>query len=184
MAEKARDKTIAALEAVYAALKDLDQADRKKVLSSAFALLGVENSGFISPVDSTQRHVVAAPAIATARPTSLVELMNEKQPGTNAQRIALFAYYREKVEGISRFSRDDLRSYFAKARVPPAANFDRDFGDAVKKAWIHEDAADSYLTTRGIEAVEGGFEGERKSTRPRKLKTGKKKKSVRRKKNN
>jgi hypothetical protein len=110
-----------------------------------------------------------------------VELVNEKQPGTNAQRIALFAYYREKVEGLSRFGRDDLRTYFAKARMTPASNFDRDFGDAVKKAWIHEDAADSYLTTRGIEAVEGGFEGERRSSRPQKTsnkkKTSSKKKS-------
>ncbi|GIK82403.1 MAG: hypothetical protein BroJett024_35080 [Alphaproteobacteria bacterium] len=179
MAEKTRDKTIAALEAVYAALKDLEHEDRKKVLSSAFVLLGVESSGFAAPSTTTQRTIASLPQTTAARPTSLVELVNEKKPGTNAQRIALFAYYREKVEGLTRFSRDDLRTYFAKARLTPAANFDRDFGDAVRKAWIHEDAADSYLTTRGVEAVEGGFEGERKSQKVRQAPAKKKKTSSR-----
>ena len=49
MAEK-RDPSIAALEAVYAALKDIDPAERKKVLSSAFALLGVESVPALSQV--------------------------------------------------------------------------------------------------------------------------------------
>ena len=47
-------------------------------------------------------------------------------------------------------------------RLAPAGNFSRDFADAVRAGWIHEDGAESYLTTKGIEAVETGFEGERK----------------------
>jgi hypothetical protein len=98
-----------------------------------------------------------------ARPLSINELVQEKSPsGTNAQRIALFAYYRDKHEGISRFTRDDLKVYFAKAKEQPPRNYDRDFVEAVKKGWIHEDGADSYVTSKGIEAVESGFEGERK----------------------
>jgi hypothetical protein len=100
-----------------------------------------------------------------------VELVNEKRPGTNPQRLALFAYYREKSEGSSRFSRDALRPYFAKARIPPPSNFDRDFGESVKRGWIHEDGDESYLTSRGLEAVEAGFQGEPKGARmPRKAK--------------
>jgi hypothetical protein len=88
---------------------------------------------------------------------SPVELLQEKHPGSNAQKIALFAYYREKVEGLSRFSRADLRTYFAKAKQVPPQNYDRDFGAALKSGWIHEDGADSYLTSRGLEVVESGF---------------------------
>jgi hypothetical protein len=98
--------------------------------------------------------------------------MTEKQPGTNAQKIALFAYYREKYEGLSRFERSDLQPYFAKARLTPASNFDRDFVEAVKKGWIHEEKADSYLTTKGVEAVESGFEGQPKRKTVKKKKTG------------
>ena len=175
MAEKNRDPHIVALEAVHAALKDLDAPGRKKVLSSVFALLDVEalpqqqlrQSGQSSVFDER-----VSPSTAS-RPLSLVELIQQKQPGTSAQRIALFAYYREKVEGFPRFSRDE-KPYFPKAKEPPAANYDRDFVEAVRKGWIHEDGLDSYLTSKGIEAIESGFEGERKYAKGRKpLRTAK-----------
>jgi hypothetical protein len=175
MAEKGRDPHIVALEAVYAALKNLDANDRKRVLSSAFALLEV---GGVLPIQANlQPQTPSDKALIStaARPISLVELINEKTPNTNAQRIAVFAYYREKSEGASRFARDDLRSYFAKAKLSPAANFDRDFVDAVRKGWIHEDAEDSYLTTKGIEAVESGFEGEVRIVNKRKTSAKKRK---------
>ncbi|MBI1210424.1 MAG: hypothetical protein GC190_03095 [Alphaproteobacteria bacterium] len=167
MDRKNRDPQIAALEAIHAALKDLDADSQKKVLSSVFALLDIHAPAGSS---TTPNQSMATPQAAlTSRPTSLIELMQQKSPGTNAQRIALFAYYRERVEGLSRFERDDLKGYFPKAKEPPAGNYDRDFVEAVKKGWIHEDGADSYLTSKGVEAVESGFEGERKVTKkPRK----------------
>jgi hypothetical protein len=181
MAEKGRDPHIAALEAVYAALKDLDPLGRRKVLSSVFALLDLEGTPtFDRPTRRISLDEDLQPAASSSRPISLVELINEKKPGTNAQHIALFAYYREKSEGISRFERDDLKPYFAKAKKPPPTNYDRDFVEAVRKGWIHEDRADSYLTSRGVEAVESGFEGERKYTKVRKASAtvrGKKKRS-------
>jgi hypothetical protein len=85
--------------------------------------------------------------------------MQEKHPKSNPQKLALFAYYRERVEGLARFSKADLRGYFASAKEKPAANYDRDFRDAVKLGWIHEDGDDSYLTSRGLEVVESGFAG-------------------------
>jgi len=176
MAAKGRDPHIVALEAVYAALRDLDPPERKKVLSSVFALLDIDTP---PPFQPSSRHSISEerhPA-TSSRPVSLVELINEKKPGTSAQRIALFAYYREKSEGLSRFTRDDLKPYFAKAKQPPASNYDRDFVEAVRKGWIHEDGADSYLTTRGVEAVESGFEGERKYLKGRKASPSAKRKA-------
>ena len=180
MADRKKDSNFIALEAIYAALKDLDNDARKKVLSSALALLGAE--GVPSVSGPPPRQSGPQPTASQSRPVSLLELMNEKNPGTNPQRIVLFAYYREKHEGISRFSRDDLKPYFAKAKLTPAANYDRDFGEAVRKAWIHEDGSESYLTTKGIEVVETAFEGERKYSKGAKSKLKKKKQSVARKK--
>lgn len=170
MVEKNRDPHIVALEAVYTALKDIDATGRKKVLSSVFALLEVEGlpqpqlRRLGQPLVSEERPTPTT----SARPVSPVELIHEKQPGTNAQRIALFAYYREKYESLPRFARDDLKTYFPKAREAPAANYDRDFVEAVRKGWIHEDGADSYLTSKGVEVIESGFEGERKYSKGRK----------------
>jgi len=53
-----------------------------------------------------------------------------------------------------------LHSYFSKAREKPPANFDRDFVEAVKRGWIHEEDSESYLTSKGIEAIESGFPSE------------------------
>src|SRR5580700_3781978 len=104
MAEKGRDANIIALEAVHAALKDLDAASRKKVLSSVFALLELDAPPLLGPSPQTPLTGERPATSAPNRPISLVELVNDKSPGTNAQRIALFAYYREKSEAISRFS--------------------------------------------------------------------------------
>jgi hypothetical protein len=162
-----------AIEAVYAALKKLEPADRKKILSSAFALLGEDSNGVITQAMPAPAGAVASTSL-TGRPLSLGEFMQEKRPASNDQRIAAFAYYREKYEGLSRFSRGDLESYFGKAKLSPAGNYDRDFGKAVSKAWIHEDGADSYLTTKGVEAVENGFDGASAVVKKRKTSARKK----------
>jgi hypothetical protein len=100
------------------------------------------------------------------RPKSIVELMQEKQPKNNSQKIALFAYHRERVEGQSRFAKADLKPYFAAAKEKPAANYDRDFSQAVKFGWIHEDGSDSYLTSRALSAPLDTF---RTSNDPKKI---------------
>jgi hypothetical protein len=86
-------------------------------------------------------------------------LIQAKEPATNTQRIIVFAYYREKYENLNYFSRDDLKPYFAKAKLPPPANFDRDFGEVVKQGWLYENGSESYLTSKGLEVVEAGFAG-------------------------
>ena len=172
MADKPRDPHISAIEAIYGALKELDAASRRKVLASVSALLDVgEIPGTQfqhQPTDQGERQLQRSLSGTSSRPVSLVELVLEKKPGTNAQRIATFAYYREKHEGFPRFQRDQLEGYFANAKEPPSTNYHRDFVEAVKKGWIHEDGAESYLTSKGIEAVESGFEGERKRARAKK----------------
>lgn len=160
-----KDPKFEALEAVYAALKSLNQQERQEIVASAFALLG----GSPPQVPSVQiPPSTAAPSSGEAtgvpsrmRPKGLMELIQECHPGTNPQRIVVFAYWRERHEGAPRFGREDLKAYFVKAHITPPRNYDRDFNHAVQKGWLHEDSADSYITTKGIEVVETGFEGER-----------------------
>ena len=160
MASKAAPKSLVeAVQAVFEALEPFDDAARTRILQSATSLLGgnlvpSQTTLLVGPVTtpSTTRH-------SSERPLSPVELLQEKKPATNPQRIALFAYYRERAEGLSRFAKDDLKSYFGKAKEPPPQNFDRDFRQAVKLGWIYEDGGDSYLTSKGLEAVEAGFDG-------------------------
>ena len=167
------DKELEAFQGVHAALKDLTPEVRRKVLASVSALLEIPGSAVPStPIGSTQSaslHPAPAETRTSSRPLSIRELMQDKKPSTNMERIALFAYYREKYEGTSRFSRGDLEKYFAKARENPPKNYDRDFNNTVLKGWIHEDGEESYITSKGLEAVESAFsEAGSKSSQPRK----------------
>ena len=175
---------VEAVQLVFDALEPFDESARQRILASATSLLG---SSLPVPaiVPSGPSHVripiVQAPP-SSERPLSPLELIQQKLPATNAQRLAVFAYYREIVEGISRFSKDDLRPYFAKAKQHPPQNFDRDYQVAVKHGWIYNDEGDSYLTSRGLEAVEAGFGGKQgprgqyASKSPRRAKARKKRK--------
>jgi len=114
--------------------------------------------------------------VDAGKPLALVEFLDSKNPATNAQRIACFAYYREKIEGrADRFSSGDLMPYFPLAKLPaPGRNYSRDYKSAVSAAWIHDDKAESYLTRTGESAVEAGFGGR---VKPRGATVGKKRKS-------
>jgi len=155
------------VQQVYKALDPLNPDERERVLASVRTLLGLPPSVSVPGAPSAALPPqTGTPQTAAARPKSVVELMQEKRPRTNPEKIALFAYYREKYERQSRFARGDLLGYFSKSRESPPANFDRDFASAVKQGWIHEDGAESYLTSKGLEAVESGFEQTRESSAP------------------
>lgn len=186
MPDKKRDPEIEALQSVHAALKPLSAEERYRILASVYALLGITGPDVAAGASSTSRPAPPPAADAPSanipsrsqfKPLTITGLVQEKSPGTKAQWITLFAYYRDRREGNSRFAREDLKGYFAEVNEPPPRNYDRDFVEAVKRGWIHEDGADSYVTSKGIEAVESGFAGERKYTkragRPRKGGTSK-----------
>ncbi len=158
------DQTLEAFESVIAVLKPLDGAARLRVLNSVAAILGIDAQTALRGTKTAVPE--GAPPPAEGRPLSLIELLKDIDDPTMPQLITAFAYYRDKYEGIPRFSKNDLKDYFARARRSPPGNYDRDFGNAVKSAWIHEDEDESYITTRGVEAVESGFAGERRGRRP------------------
>lgn len=167
MGKKTSDPVAEAINQVVAALAQLEDEAKRRVLKAAGALFGLGDSSAHGVFALSREGVEAGPVPRSSQdisqtPQSLNELILEKKPVTNSQRLALFAFYRERVEGKQRFARGDLLPYFAKAREPKPGNFDRDFTAAVKEGWFHEDDADSYLTSRGVEAVEAGFGGKAK----------------------
>jgi hypothetical protein len=179
MAKPTVKTLVEAVQAVFDALEPFDDGARNRILQSATSLLGGTVAQPSTPVSAPTIGGGTPGRAATERPLSPVELIQDKKPSTNSQRIALFAYYRERSEGLSRFGKEDLRAYFAKAKQPPPQNYDRDFRQAVQAGWIYEDGLDSYLTSKGLEAVEAGFEGKSapRATSSRKKKpTSKKKK--------
>jgi hypothetical protein len=183
MTEADPQKIIDAAGAVIAALQPLSPEERSRVLHAASALFGVtKTSGVLqsggwsdNETNDPEANHAPAPRLAAKR-QSIVEFLNERQPATNTQRIACFAYYREHVDGKgSSFSKDDLEPFFALSKLPKPGNYDRDFGKVVRMGWIHEDGATSYLTQGGEDAVKAGFAGK---AQPRGAAGTKKKKSA------
>jgi hypothetical protein len=177
----AKDNLLTATQTVFKVLRDLEPDLQNRVLSSALSLLGISQPDLLqagSKVAETARS--PAPSSSSRPSVSPVELIRDKQPATNAQRIAIFAYYRDKHEGKPRFDRSDLKAYFANAKVAAPAYYDRDFNNAVKLGYIYEDGTDSYITSRGVEAVEEGFggKGEPRGGAAKKKKKKKKKRTT------
>jgi len=165
---------MSALEAVHSALKGLSAEDRQRVLSSVHSLLDIDPVSSVEVSSKSGRTSAESSQAARTAPTrgvGLVEVIKDKEPRSIPQMITLFAYYREKYEGRMKFGRDDLEQYFTKAHEPPPGNFHRDFVIAVRNGWIHDDGENSYITSKGIEAVESGFAGGEGKPRSRSAKT-------------
>lgn len=153
---------MSALEAVHRALKPLDADERQRVLASVYALLKIGEgpvpaSSLISAGSGQPNAPTKAQLSTPARPVAIRELIQEKKPRTHPQFITLFAYYREKHQNMPTFSRAVLADYYATSREKPPKNFDRDFVEAVRRGWIHEDGDNSYITSKGLEVVESNF---------------------------
>lgn len=159
-----KDKTLIAVGLVHAALKPLTAQERQRVLASVHALLEISpankmNKNLDAASDMAASGPTTPPPLPSTRPLAVRELIQDKKPHSHPELITLFAYYREKHESRATFSRDDLEKYYAASRENPPKNYDRDFVNAVRKGWIHEDDTNSYITSKGIEAVESGFAG-------------------------
>jgi hypothetical protein len=159
-----KDKILTALESVHTALRPLTAQERQRVLASVHALLETSTTRKADTKLDAASDMAASgptnpPPLSSARPLAIRELIQDKKPSSNPELITLFAYYREKHENRATFSRDDLEKYYSASRENPPKNYDRDFVNAVKRGWIHEDDANSYITSKGIEAVESGFAG-------------------------
>jgi hypothetical protein len=155
-------KLTEAAMAVMRALEGLSPEDCARVLGSAAALFKVSSPAAERLPAGEMPLDEDTASEGRAKRRSLAEFIIEKGPATNAQRIAVFAYYREHVEKKSTFGRADLQPYFAMAKAPRPGNYDRDFSAAAKEGWIHEEGESSYLTATGESVVNAGFGGKAK----------------------
>ena len=174
MSNERAPHTIAA-GTVIEALEGLSDEDREKVIKAACALFGITigpETPSTRPTPPLTGGSFPAQHAPTGKPLSLVELIKQKAPATIPQYLAVFAYYRESVEGVDKFSRADLEPYFVTAKVSKPGNYARDFAKTVQEGWIHEEGANSYLTTAGETAVIAGFGGKRRSAPKKKGKKG------------
>lgn len=162
--DESRSAADAAISVVNT-LQALVPEERARVLNSAAALFGISLAARKAESTSVESKEGAAVGgdIPPGKRISIVELLQDKSPATNTQRIATFAYYHEKFEGTEYFSKADMSPYFAKAKLPKPGNFDRDYAGAIREGWIHDDGASSYLTQKGEAAVVAGFGGKGKA---------------------
>lgn len=174
--DESRSAADAAINVVNT-LQALAQEERARVLNSVAALFGVSlGAGHAERGRADPKEAGAGGSDnPSGKRISIVELLQDKSPATNTQRIATFAYYHEKYEGNEHFSKADMSPYFAKAKLPKPGNFDRDYAGAIREGWIHDDGASSYLTQKGEAAVVAGFGGKGKArgAAARKKKTAK-----------
>ena len=114
-----KDKAFSAVEIVHTALKPLKPEDRGRVLASVQALLQVSSATQVAaPRDDTS--VRTGGLTTPARPLAIRELIQDKHPKNHPQFITLFAYYREKYQNLSTFSRDMLEKYYTDSRESTA----------------------------------------------------------------
>ncbi|WP_299324075.1 hypothetical protein [Parasphingopyxis sp.] len=88
---------------------------------------------------------------------ALSELINEIDPKTSAETIALIALWVMETEGKESISRQDVRDRYQEARLPPPANFPRDFSTAISKGYlapIKGDRNSFYVTRTGRKLAE------------------------------
>lgn len=164
-------------------MKPLKKEDRLRVLTSVYALLEIappEAPPAKNAAPGGGQSQVASYSSSSARPLGITELIQQKKPDTHPEFITLFAYYREKHEGLPNFARADLEKYYGTSHTIPPKNYTRDFISAIKRGWIHEDGENSYITSKGIEAVESNFADGHRPARKDTAKAGKKPKKMKR----
>jgi len=94
---------------------------------------------------------------------SLTEFVSKANPGSNAERIAVIAYYMRFKEGINEFTFEDvIEERWKKAALKKPGNPWRDFRNAVRKGWISPANGAYYLTKSGIEFVKSLLESREK----------------------
>jgi hypothetical protein len=95
-----------AVQQVYTALEPFDEQARKRIIDSVMSLLGMRSVAF---TDVQRRTTTAPTATGTerpqasrgTRPLSPRELIQDKQPTTNAQKIAFICLLSREGRGAS-----------------------------------------------------------------------------------
>lgn len=124
------------------------------LLPSLLALILGQPITKISHLDATpsQVGVVASTKMPRRTGLSVVEYLNDKAPKSIPDTILVLGRYSEIHEGKEEFTKDDIRKLMRSARIPDPANFNRDFGISLSRAYIQsvDDGKTFHVTQTGI----------------------------------
>jgi hypothetical protein len=135
-----------ALQAVVAALRNLDQAARHRILESSATFLG------ISPVSSRGGDAQGGISASVAGPSnsgstsrapfsedtsmSAKDFLMEKAPKTDVERVACLAYYLTHYKGTPHFKTLDISQLNTEAAQPKFSNAGYSTNNALKLGYI------------------------------------------------
>ncbi len=153
-------KEVEALGAVLNAVKDLDEAQRRWVFSSAMSNLGLGQANqaplgtnVVSQAGSPQSRVPAPHASEDVTPK---EFLRRKTPQSDVQRIACLAYYLSHMRNQPHFKTTDLTILNIEGAGSRMSNPSQAVSNATKQSHYLALAGGGkkQITTRGEEVVE------------------------------
>jgi hypothetical protein len=151
-------------------------AEKNVALPKALSVLQIifgQDISAISPLGSEGVLVKSGSAgtgtseTARTQPLSVREFLAQVAGKSIHAKIAAAGRYMRDYEGLSDFSRDDIKVRFRSAGELMPGNYPRDFQKAVQVGWIGEDPQNRgrfYVTRTGDEAIDRKFEGATSST--------------------
>jgi hypothetical protein len=139
-----------ALQVVIAALQDLDDEARRRIIAAASTFLSVRGASpgigatqAGSPPRSTEQNFGPSyPAFSDDRSMSPKEFLLLKQPRTDVERIAVLAYYLTHYRDTPEFKTLDLSKLNTESAQPKFSNAANAASNAVKTRYL-------VATTRG-----------------------------------
>lgn len=119
------------------------------------------NTNLAAPTGPVPRLAPASIATPSLGATTPREALDQAKAATNPQRILAFAGMIH-AEGKDTFTLDDIKPLFRRAREATPKNLTRDFDAVIRAGWADEAdlKGEYYLTKKGLELLEVGFQKE------------------------
>lgn len=99
----------------------------------------------------------AASAKSGIKDYALSELVNELEPASSAETIAIIASWVLETEELEAVTRQNVRDRYQEARLAPPSNFPRDFKTAISKGLLAQVKGEKdrfYVTRTGRKLLE------------------------------
>ncbi|MEM3408570.1 MAG: hypothetical protein QXT40_03600 [Candidatus Micrarchaeia archaeon] len=99
----------------------------------------------------------------TIKKISINELLIDKKPTNELQKVLVFAYYLEKYEGYQEYNVKDIENWYRNAKEKIPSNLSDKLQKNVKKGYLMElkekkEGLKTYsLTNKGLKFVENNF---------------------------